>query len=110
MAAGTYPDRTAAAASYHGGQCVRPMNGQPALARAERSRRECTLPERSLRPVLSDEIKERLEQALTDAGLEHEVETYQAKHGWVLRDTPAYDAAAAQRHWETLIRFFRAER
>ena len=48
-------------------------------------------------------MKERLEAALTGAGVDHKIETYQAKHGWVLRDTPAYDAAAAERHWQTLI-------
>ena len=47
-------------------------------------------------------MKERLEEALTKAGVDHKIETYQAKHGWVLRDTPAYDAAAAERHWQTL--------
>ena len=31
-----------------------------------------------------------------------------AKHGWVLRDTPVYDAAAAERHWQTLLALFEA--
>ena len=43
-----------------------------------------------------------LERALTQARVNHKIETYQAKHGWVLRDTPVYDAAASERHWETL--------
>ncbi len=30
-------------------------------------------------------------------------DTYPAKHGWVLRDTPVYDAEAAERHWTTLV-------
>ena len=51
-------------------------------------------------------MKARLEQALTDAGVDHEIETYPAQHGWVLRDTPQYDAAAAERHWRTLIALF----
>ena len=50
-----------------------------------------------------DDMKARLEQALTDAGVDHMVETYPAKHGWVLRDTPVHDAAAAERHWKTLL-------
>ena len=45
-------------------------------------------------------------QALTDAGVDHKIETYPAKHGWVLRDTPVYDAAAAERHWNTLLALF----
>jgi carboxymethylenebutenolidase len=48
-------------------------------------------------------MKERLEEALTRAGVDHKIETYQAKHGWVLGDMPAYDAAAAERHWQTLV-------
>ena len=51
-------------------------------------------------------MKARLEEALTDAGVEHQIETYQAKHGWVFRDTPVYDAAAAERHWQTLLALF----
>jgi carboxymethylenebutenolidase len=47
-------------------------------------------------------MKARLEEALTTAGVEHQIETYPARHGWVLRDTPVYDAAACERHWETL--------
>jgi len=33
----------------------------------------------------------------------HKIETYPARHGWVLRDTPVYDAAANERHWQTLL-------
>ena len=51
----------------------------------------------------TDEMKARLEQALTDAGVDHLIESYPAKHGFVLRDTPSYDPAAAERHWETLL-------
>jgi carboxymethylenebutenolidase len=51
----------------------------------------------------TDAMKARLEDALTKAGVDHTVETYPAKHGWVLRDMPAYDASAAERHWQTLV-------
>jgi carboxymethylenebutenolidase len=53
-------------------------------------------------------MKARLEEALTRAGVDHKIETYQAKHGWVLRDMPVFDAAAAERHWQTLIALFDA--
>ena len=53
-------------------------------------------------------MKERLEEALTKAGIDHRIETYQAKHGWVFRDTPVYDAAAAERHWQTMFALFDA--
>jgi len=55
-----------------------------------------------------DDMKARLEKALTDAGVDHTIETYPAKHGWVLRDTPVHDVAAAERHWKTLAALFGA--
>ncbi|HET8634634.1 MAG TPA: dienelactone hydrolase family protein, partial [Gemmatimonadales bacterium] len=51
-----------------------------------------------------EEQKERLERALTEAGVRHDIETYPARHGWVFRDTLTYNAAACERHWETLRR------
>jgi carboxymethylenebutenolidase len=53
-------------------------------------------------------MKARLEEALTQAGVDHEIETYEAKHGWVFRDIPVYDAAAAERHWRTMTALFEA--
>lgn len=47
-------------------------------------------------------MKARLEQALTEAGVDHLIETDPARHGFVLRDTLSYDPAAAERHWKTL--------
>jgi len=43
---------------------------------------------------------------LAAVGADHTVETYPAKHGWVLRDTPVYDEACCERHWRTLTRLF----
>ena len=61
-------------------------------------------------PILAlygdDAQKARLERALTDARVEHVVETYDAHHGWVPADTPTHDPVAAERHWETLFTLF----
>jgi carboxymethylenebutenolidase len=43
---------------------------------------------------------------LTAAGVDHRVETYNAKHGWVPSDTPVHDLAEAERHWRTLFALF----
>jgi carboxymethylenebutenolidase len=56
-----------------------------------------------------DSMKQRLEEALTQAGVDHKIETYPARHGWVFRDIPVYDAAAAERHWQTLVALFDAK-
>jgi carboxymethylenebutenolidase len=47
-----------------------------------------------------------LEQALTDAGVDHTIETYNALHGWVPSDTPVHDEAATAKHWDTLFSLF----
>jgi carboxymethylenebutenolidase len=52
-------------------------------------------------------MEARLAQALSAARVDHRIETYPARHGFVLRDTPAFDAAAAERHWETLLALLR---
>ncbi len=101
-AAGTYPDRIGAAASYHGGRLATGEPDSPHLL-APKIEARVYVAGAIDDPSFPDEMKERLEKSLTDAGVEHKVETYEAKHGWVLRDTPAYDAEAAQRHWETLV-------
>jgi carboxymethylenebutenolidase len=100
-AAGTYPERIVATASYHGGRLATDSPDSPhLLAPAIRSRvyvagaiEDASFP---------DDMKARLEAALTQAGVDHRIETYAAKHGWVFRDTPVYDAAAAERHWQSL--------
>ena len=47
-------------------------------------------------------------EALTKARVDHEVETYPAKHGWVFRDVGVYDAAASERNGKTMIDLFDA--
>src|SRR3546814_17226848 len=53
-------------------------------------------------------MKARLEGALSEAGVEHRIETYPAKHGWVLADMPVYDAGEAEHHWRSLTALFDA--
>ena len=45
--------------------------------------------------------------ALDEAGAHYEIEVYEgARHGFAVTGHPAYDAAAAERHWEALLRLF----
>jgi carboxymethylenebutenolidase len=104
-AAGTFPERIVATASYHGGRLATDAPDSPhRLAAKIKSRvyvagaiEDASFP---------DDMKARLEAALTEAGVRHTIETYPAKHGWVFRDTPVYDAAASERHWQTLLALF----
>ena len=106
-AAGTYPDRIVAAASYHGGRLATDAPGSPHRL-APKMKARVYVAGAIEDQSFPDDMKARLEQALTDAGVDHKIETYPAKHGWVLRDTPVYDAAAAERHWKTLLALYGA--
>ena len=57
-------------------------------------------------PGFDDAQKQRLEEALTAAHVDHRIEIYNARHGWVPSDTPVHDPAATERHWETLFQLF----
>jgi carboxymethylenebutenolidase len=104
-AAGTYPDRILATASYHGGRLATDAPESPHLL-APRIKSRVYVAGAIEDASFTDEMKARLEDALTKAGVDHRIETYEAKHGWVFRDLPVYDAAAAERHWETMLALF----
>jgi carboxymethylenebutenolidase len=101
-AAGTYPERIVATASYHGGRLATDSPDSPHLL-APKIRSRVYVAGAIEDQSFPDDMKERLEAALTQAGVDHRIETYPAKHGWVFRDTPVYDAAAAERHWQSLV-------
>ncbi len=52
--------------------------------------------------------KGELRKVFGDAGLEGTVEVYPANHGWANPAGQAYDAPAAQRSFEALVRFLKA--
>ena len=101
-AAGTYPDRIVATACYHAGRLATEAADSPHLL-APKIKSRVYIAGAIEDASFPDEMKVRLEDALTRAGVDHTIETYPARHGWVLRDTPVYDAAAAERHWRTLV-------
>ena len=106
-AAGSYPDGIAAAASYHGGRLATDSPDSPHLL-APKMKSRIYVAGAIEDPSFPDEMKSRLEDALTRARVDHRIETYAAKHGWVLGDTPAHDPAAAERHWQTMVALFDA--
>jgi carboxymethylenebutenolidase len=108
IAAGTYPEHVVAAASYHGGQLATDEPDSPHLLAAKIKARVYVagaIEDQSF----PEAMKQRLEKALTDAGVDHRIETYPAKHGWVFPDFPVYDAAASERHWQTMLALFEAK-
>jgi carboxymethylenebutenolidase len=107
IAAGTYPDRIVATASYHGGRLATDAADSPHLL-APRIKSRVYIAGAIEDQSFPDDMKNRLEEALTQAHIDHKIETYPAKHGWVFRDMPVYDAAASERHWQTLLALFDA--
>ncbi|MBV8761941.1 MAG: dienelactone hydrolase family protein [Deltaproteobacteria bacterium] len=104
-AAGHFPDRVAATTSYHPGNIATDAPDSPHKL-ADKIKAKVYVGGASEDPSFPEEQKQRLDEALTKAGVAHTIETYPAKHGWTMPDTPVYDAACAERHFETMLAAF----
>jgi carboxymethylenebutenolidase len=105
-AAGTYPDRIAAAASLHGANLATDLHDSPHLL-TSKMRAEIYAGIAGIDPHFMPEEKERLESALQSESVKHSLEVYpDARHGFAVNDTPAYDHQAAERHWEKILKLF----
>jgi carboxymethylenebutenolidase len=106
-AAGAFPDRFAAIASFHGGNLATDKPDSPHLFLSKVTG-EVYVAGAIEDQSFPDEQKARLEEALTVAGIDHVVETYEgAKHGFAVPDLPVYNEAAAERHWNATFDLFR---
>ena len=104
-AAGHFPERFAATAAYHPGNLANDAPDSPHLL-ASKIKARVYVGGAMEDQSFSDEQKQRLEQALTAAHVDHVIETYQCRHGWVPSDTPVHDHAGAEKHWSTLTGLF----
>ena len=104
-AAGRFPDRLAAAASYHGGRLATDHAESPHVM-AARARCPLYIGYAENDASFPEEQRQRLETALTSAGVRFTMELYQAAHGFAVPDLPAFNQAAADRHWETMLALF----
>jgi carboxymethylenebutenolidase len=100
-AAGRFPDRVGAAASFHGGQIASTAPDSPHLL-ASAMQATVYVAGAEDDPSFDGEQFERMATALADAGLDHTLVTYPAAHGFAVPDNPTYDEAAAARHWQAL--------
>ena len=105
-AAGTYPDRIAAAASFHGGNLATDAADSPHLL-ADRITAKVLVAGADEDRHFDEAQCERLAAAYEAAGLDSEVSIWKgAKHGWVPTDMPVYNRDAAERHWAELLALF----
>lgn len=104
--AGTYPERVAAAASFHGGRLVTDLPTSPHLF-VPRINGEVYIAGADQDASYPPEMAQRLEQVLTESKVRHKSEIYAGKkHGWMKPDHPAYDAEGAKRGWKELFALF----
>jgi carboxymethylenebutenolidase len=105
-AAGTWPDRVAAAASFHGGNIASDAPNSPHLL-APKITAEVYIAGADNDQSYPPEMAARMEQALSDAGVKHTCEIYAgAHHGWMKPDFPIYDEAQAERGWREMLALF----
>ena len=105
-AAGTFPDRIAAAASFHGGNMATDAEDSPHRLAPRITARLLIAGADEDRSFDAAQC-ERLDAALKAAGVDAEVSIWQgAKHGWVPTDMPVYNKDAAERHWVELVALF----
>ncbi|MFJ4787822.1 dienelactone hydrolase family protein [Streptomyces sp. NPDC088794] len=101
--AGTYPDRVAAAAGFHGGRLATDTPDSPHLV-ARHVTAELYFGHADEDHSLPPEQQQRLEDALTEAGVRHTVEVYPgAHHGYTQADTSSYNKEGDERHWAALL-------
>ena len=106
-AAATFPDRIAAAASIYGVLLVTDRDDSPHLA-ARKAKAELYFGCAENDHWAPLEMVETLTQSLSAAGVDAEVELYpKVEHGFAFPQRPAYDKAAAERHWSRLLALFR---
>jgi carboxymethylenebutenolidase len=105
-AAAFYPDRVAAAASFHGGNLASDAPTSPHLL-VSKIKGEIYVAGADNDHGYPPEMAKRLEDALTKAGVRHKCEIYEGKlHGWMKPDMPVFDATAADRGWRELFSLY----
>ena len=106
IAAGRFPDRIAAAASFHGANLATDRSDSPHLL-ADKIRAKVYVGVAETDPFLFPDETERLKGALAAAGVKHTVELYPGVvHGFAVPGVPMYDREASERHWQRLLALY----
>jgi carboxymethylenebutenolidase len=105
-AAGSFPDRIVAAASFHGGSMATDEPSSPHRL-AAKIKAKVLVAGADKDDHYDEAQNERLKKALADAGVDAEVSIWKGcLHGWVPSDMPVHNKEGAERHWRELIRLF----
>jgi carboxymethylenebutenolidase len=106
VAAANLGERVTAAASFHGGNLAKADDPDSPHHKARAMRASVYVAGALDDPVFPDEQKQLLARSLSEAGIRHTIETYQAHHGFAVPDNETYDPAAAERHWQATAQLF----
>jgi carboxymethylenebutenolidase len=106
IAAGALGGRIAAAASFHGGNLAKEDDPDSPHHNAGAIKAAVYVAGAIEDQSFTDEQKDCLEKALSEASVAHTIETYPAHHGFAVADNGSYDEIAAERHWKAMKDFF----
>jgi carboxymethylenebutenolidase len=102
-AACAFPDRIAAAASFHGGRFLTSPEAPEVIAKKARARIYIGVSEVDRQHT--PEVTKKLTAALEAANVPFAIELYAGvSHGFAVPDLPVYDREAAERHWDRLLK------
>jgi carboxymethylenebutenolidase len=105
-AAAYYPDRIAAAVSFHGGNLATDEATSPHLL-LSKIKAELYIAVADNDHSYPPDMARRFESALQAAGVKQKSELYKGKsHGWMKPDLPVYDAKAAEKGWSELLALY----
>ncbi len=106
-AAASYPDRIAAAASFHGGNLAGDAEDSPHRL-ADKIKARVYVGVAGVDGSFPPEQSARLAEALRVGGVDHMIENYVGMtHGWTVPDRDGvYDERGAERHWKRLLALF----
>ncbi|WP_201860765.1 dienelactone hydrolase family protein [Microvirga soli] len=105
-AAAAYPDRIAAAASFHGGRLASDAPDSPHL-NVGTIKGRVYVGSAGVDESFPPEQSARLAEALRRAEIDHVIENYIGMaHGWAVPDSRVYDERGAERHWKRLLTLF----
>jgi carboxymethylenebutenolidase len=106
IVAGHLGESVGAAASFHGGNIAKADDPDSPHRLAAAMTATVYVAGASEDASFPIEQRDRLELALTGAGVRHTIETYPAAHGFAVPDNPTYDPVADQRHWDALTHLY----
>ena len=107
-AAAVRPDRVGAVTSFHGGGLYKADDPASPHLVLPRVKARLYFGHASEDRSMTAEDIAHFEKALDEWGGEYESETYGAKHGWTVADSPAYNELEAERAYRKMVEVFKA--